>query len=181
MEVEDKTSYFHAMVNHISFCHINELANHLDHVLTDGLGCMVQNWPSTLKKWLNRFCKNEYRRCFFLDNLANFQLKLMILAQETFSDFVKFDKFGPSSKTLEGTLTMANRFVTHLDHGYIEKFVNHLYNRRQMSRPHIQMNSSLTISLISIYKFCILHQNQIIHISLKKNSCIEHTVDRLSP
>ena len=63
---------------------------------------MAQNWPSTLKNWLNRFLKNEYYEMLFLDNIANFQLELMILVQEPFLLFVKFGKIGQSFKNLRG-------------------------------------------------------------------------------
>ena len=61
---------------------------------------MVQNWLSMLKNWLDGFCKNEYKDAFACHNVANFQLKLMILVQEPFQFLSNLVKLTQAQKAL---------------------------------------------------------------------------------
>ena len=69
---------------------------------------MLQNWPSTLENWLNRFCENvlKLKDLPFLVNWANFQLSFW---HKSSTNIVKFCTVGPSSKTLEGTLSPSGK------------------------------------------------------------------------
>ena len=64
--------------------------------------CMDQYWPSTLKNWLNRFCKNEYKDAFSWQ-FSQFSAGGNDFGARTLLIFVKFGQTDPCSKTLEGT------------------------------------------------------------------------------